>query len=230
MHWFYDSKFTESSTALASSELMHLKTLRIRSQEEIQVTDGEGQVHLCKVLDPKSGQLVVLSSQRKQTKTPAIHLVQALAKGDRDEQALQACVELGVRSITPWQAELSVVNWKGKEEKGRLRWQEIAISAMKQSQQAFLPEVRPVVATANLKPRGLGVVLDPRATLSIANLPSNFEELTIVVGPEGGIAPGELAQLVGAGFEARKLGDSILRTSTAGPAAMAAIFTKLQIW
>ena len=187
-------------------------------------------MYVCQVLEPKTGELKVLSKQQQQRSFPSIHLVQALAKGDRDEQAVQASVELGVSSITPWQSELAIVNWSGKEEKSRLRWQEIAVSAMKQSQQTFLPEVSALTTTKALRPRGFGIILDPRAALSITDLPVDVEELTIVVGPEGGISAAELEQLSGAGFEPRRLGDSILRTSTAGPAAIAAILTKLQIW
>lgn len=230
MHWFYDPKFTESSTSIAPSELDHFKSLRIRPMEEVTVTDGAGKFYICKVSEPKTGQLEVVSAHSQTKRTPEIHLVQALAKGDRDEQAVQACVELGVSSITPWQAELSIVNWSGKEEKGRLRWQEIATSAMKQSQQAYLPFVSEVASTKQLKPKGLGLVLDPRSSASLTDLPADTKELTIVVGPEGGITAGELEQLIGAGFESRKLGRSILRTSTAGPAAVAAILTKLQSW
>ena len=230
MHWFYDPGFIQSSTNIAKSELEHFKSLRIRNHEEISVTDGKGNVYVCQVLEPKTGELKVLSKQQQQRSFPSIHLVQALAKGDRDEQAVQASVELGVSSITPWQSELAIVNWSGKEEKSRLRWQEIAISAMKQSQQTFLPEVSALTTTKALRPRGFGIILDPRAALSITDLPVDVEELTIVVGPEGGISAAELEQLSGAGFEPRRLGDSILRTSTAGPAAIAAILTKLQIW
>ena len=230
MHWFYDPGFIQSSTTIAKSELEHFKSLRIRNLEEISVTDGKGNVYVCQVLEPKTGELKVLSMQQQQRSFPSIHLVQALAKGDRDEQAVQASVELGVSSITPWQSELAIVNWSGKEEKSRLRWQEIAISAMKQSQQTFLPEVSALTTTKALRPLGFGIILDPRAALSITDLPVDVEELTIVVGPEGGISAAELEQLSGAGFEPRRLGDSILRTSTAGPAAIAAILTKLQIW
>ncbi len=230
MHWFYDPGFIQSLTTIAKSELEHFKSLRIRNLEEISVTDGKGNVYVCQVLEPKTGELKVLSMQQQQRSFPSIHLVQALAKGDRDEQAVQASVELGVSSITPWQSELAIVNWSGKEEKSRLRWQEIAVSAMKQSQQTFLPEVSALTTTKALRPRGFGIILDPRAALSITDLPVDVEELTIVVGPEGGISAAELEQLSGAGFEPRRLGDSILRTSTAGPAAIAAILTKLQIW
>ncbi len=230
MHWFYDPGFIQSSTTIAKSELEHFKSLRIRNLEEISVTDGKGNVYVCQVLEPKTGELKVLSMQQQQRSFPSIHLVQALAKGDRDEQAVQASVELGVSSITPWQSELAIVNWSGKEEKSRLRWQEIAVSAMKQSQQTFLPEVSALSTTKALRPRGFGIILDPRAALLITDLPVDAKELTIVVGPEGGISAAELEQLSGAGFEPRRLGDSILRTSTAGPAAIAAILTKLQIW
>ncbi len=230
MHWFYDPQFTNSSNFISKTELDHFKSLRIRTKEEVSVTDGNGRVFVCQVLEPKTGELVVLSTQQYQRTSPQIHLVQALAKGDRDEQAVQASVELGVASITPWQSELSIVNWAGKEEKQRLRWQEIAISAMKQSQQAFLPVVRKVESTKTLKPEGVGLVLDPRAKRSIADLPDSYQNLTIVVGPEGGIPEAELELLKSCGFEPRKLGASILRTSTAGPAAIAAILTKLRIW
>lgn len=230
MHWFYDPSFTKSSTNIAKSELEHFKSLRIRTQEEVSVTDGKGKVFVCQVLEPKTGELDVLSIEQYERSFPAIHLVQALAKGDRDEQAVQASVELGVSSITPWQSDLAIVNWSGKEEKSRLRWQEIAVSAMKQSQQTFLPDVSTLATTKTLRPRGFGIVLDPRAALSITDLPVDLKELTIVVGPEGGIPAAELQHLRDSGFEPRKLGKSILRTSTAGPAAIAAILTKLQIW
>ena len=230
MHLFYDPEFIDSSNAITKSELEHFKSLRIRPFEEISVTDGKGKVYVCQVLEPKTGELKVLSTQQHERRFPPIHLIQALAKGDRDEQAVQASVELGVTSITPWQSELSIVNWSNKEEKGRLRWQEIAISAMKQSQQGFLAEVNSVATTKNLKPKGLGIVLDPRASASITDIPAGTHELTIVVGPEGGISAAELDQLAAAGFEPKRMGNSILRTSTAGPAAIAAILTKLQIW
>ncbi len=230
MHWFYDPDFRQSTSTIGKSELIHFKSLRIRAQQEIVVTDGKGMAYTCEVLDPKSGELRVISSIEKQRPALQIHLIQALAKGDRDEQAVQASVELGVTSITPWQSDLSIVNWAGKEDKGRNRWQEIAISAIKQSQQAFLPTVFPVQNTSRLKSSGFGLVLDPRASTSFGQIPESLDEFTIVVGPEGGIPVSELEQLKGAGFEPIKMGDSVLRTSTAGPAAIAAIFTKLHIW
>ncbi len=229
MHWFFDSSFSKDSNAIAKSELDHFKSLRIRVGERVAVTNGTGDVFICDTVDPKSGELNVLEENSQPAPKPRIHLVQALAKGDRDEMALQACVELGVISITPWQAELSIVDWTGKEAKGQTRWQEIAISAMKQSQRAHLPEVKKVQRTSELMPRGVGVILDPRSEESLLSLPSS-EEITLVVGPEGGITEKELEQLKAAGFIPMRLGSAIMRTSTAGPAAVAAILTKLQTW
>jgi 16S rRNA (uracil1498-N3)-methyltransferase len=229
MHWFFDPSFSQASNAIAKSELDHFKSLRIRVGERVAVTNGTGDVFICDTVDPKSGELNVLEENSQPAPKPRIHLVQALAKGDRDEMALQACVELGVISITPWQAELSIVDWTGKESKGQTRWQEIAISAMKQSQRAHLPGVNKVQRTSELMPRGVGVVLDPRSEGSLLSLPSS-EEITLVVGPEGGITEKELEQLKAAGFIPMRLGSAIMRTSTAGPAAVAAILTKLQTW
>jgi 16S rRNA (uracil1498-N3)-methyltransferase len=230
MHWFYDPNFTDTSRFITKSETEHFKSLRIRPNEEITITNGLGAFFLCKVLDPKSGAIEMVLSNHQEPPKVSIHLVQALAKGDRDEQAVQACVELGLKTITPWQSELSVSNWTGKESRGRQRWQEIVVSAMKQSQQANLPQVKDVRASFQLEPIGFGIVLDPRASLAITEVPKDIRELTIVVGPEGGITSGELDLLHSRGFRSYRLGPSVLRTSTAGPAAVASIFTSLSSW
>ena len=230
MHWFFDPTITVASQAITKEELRHLGSLRIRAGESIVVTDGRGAAHQFELIDTKSGTLRYQSSVAKSKPNPTIHLVQALAKGDRDELALQASVELGVDSVTPWQAELSISNWNGKEEKARERWQQIAIAAMKQSQQSFLPGVRELSTTAQLSPRGLGIVLLPEAEQSILELVAGVDELTLVVGPEGGISKSEVAQLVELGFKPGRLGPSVLRTSTAGPAAIAAIQALSGAW
>ncbi len=230
MHWFFDPDFTKDSSSIAESELNHLKSLRIRNEDSITVTDGRGNSYECKVLDSTKGLVSVVNVENRPQSFPKVHLIQALAKGDRDEQALQACVELGIATVTPWQAEHSVVLWGDKAERNRNRWQEIAISAMKQSQQSYLPLVNPLSQTADLSFLGRGYVLEPRATLSIGSIDTSADEITIVVGPEGGISDRELALLRDKGFVGIKLGDSILRTSTAGPAALAAILTLFDKW
>lgn len=229
MHWFYDPDILPESQVISTTELKHLGSLRIRSGEEIVITNGQGAGYRFVLKDPKSGALTFVSALSTAKPHLTIHLVQALAKGDRDELAIQAAIELGATSVVPWQAEHSVANWKGKEEKSRARWQQIAIAAMKQSQQVHLAEVGPLSLTPDLKPIGHGIVLDPGASRALSELPETAE-CTIVVGPEGGISQAELEMLEKSGFVRYRLGHSVLRTSTAGPAAIAALLALRGVW
>lgn len=227
MHWFFDPEFTQQSTQLTKDESKHLAALRIQVGEVIVVTDGKGQSFTCEIRDSRSGNLTVLESRKHEKPALSIHLVQALAKGGRDEMAVQAAVELGVTGITPWEGENSIANWRGKEEKGQQRWKQIAISAMKQSQQAYLPEVKPLAK--QLEPFGVGIVLEPGATTPISDAPVAVD-YTVVVGPEGGFSKRELEDLRAAGFGHYRLGESVLRTSSAGPAAISALWTLRGSW
>ena len=202
MHWFYDPSITDSSSVITATELEHFKSLRIRDGEEVSITNGVGGVLTATVSNAATGQLEPKSFQVTARSTPAIHLVQSLAKGGRDEAALQAAVELGVSSITPLQASRSVVEWGAKASRNQERWNQIAISAMKQSQQASTSIV--------------GLQLE--------------NEVTIVVGPEGGFAQHEIDSLASQGFVGVRLGASILRTSSAGPAAIAALMALSGQW
>jgi 16S rRNA (uracil1498-N3)-methyltransferase len=185
---------------------------------------------------------------------PMLTLVQALAKGDRDELAIQAATELGVDRVIPWAAERSVSRWAGpKLAKGRERWRTIVREAAKQSVRAWVPEVGELAALsdiASLLPSSRVLVLEPTAELALTGLTiaeptstgladdepeghgtgASDRDLVLVVGPEGGIAPSELSALTAAGADAVRLGGSVLRTSTAGPAALAAINVILHRW
>ena len=230
MHWFYDPTFSAESSKVRVEEVPHFKSLRIREGEGLVVTDGRGGVFLCEAANPVTGEVRVQSSEYKAPETLQIQLIQGIAKGDRDELALQASVELGCTSVVAWQAEHSVSRWTGKEDKNRERWQQIAIGAMKQSRQAFLPEVSGPLSTEALRPLGHGIILDPPAELSLAELDREFASYSIVVGPEGGISDSEIDQLKRAGFVSYRLGDAVMRTSTAGPAAIAALKTMRGLW
>ncbi len=230
MHWFYDETFSQASSSISTDELRHFRSLRIKQNEEIAITDGRGAVFYCKAVNPETGEVEILKSEVRPSLSPRMHLVQALAKGDRDEQALQMAVELGVASVTPWQAEHSIVIWAEKAEKNRQRWQEIANAAMKQSHQAHKTLVECLAKTKDLRPKGTGILLDPKAQKPISAVQKDTQELTLVVGPEGGFAEAELKQLNEQGFESYRLGPSVLRTSTAGPAAMAAILALTGRW
>ncbi|MEY4990350.1 MAG: hypothetical protein RIS08_576 [Actinomycetota bacterium] len=219
MHWFYEPDF-KSGKSLSSETKKHLVALRIEATEPIVVTDGNGSTWEAFVA---GGEISSIGAEKRALESgPGFTLVQALAKSDRDELALQASVELGANRIVPWQAQRSIVRWDQKAEKNRLRWQAIAIESMKQSQRSFAPLVSDLVTTKQIEADGLGVILDPRAEVSISELPA-ADRYTIVVGPEGGIAEEELGALKSKGFLGVRLGRGVLRASNAGPAAIAAL-------
>ncbi|WP_308796432.1 16S rRNA (uracil(1498)-N(3))-methyltransferase [Agromyces silvae] len=222
---------------LAGDEARHaVAVARVRVGERLSIGDGRGTIVRGEVVAtaPRALSLAVGEVLLTERAAPSIALVQALAKGDRDELAVQAATELGVDRIVPWAAARSVSRWEGpKADKGRLRWATIAREAAKQSIRAWLPEVDEVTATAHLPRRLDGarlLVLEPTAEVALTDLSFDGRDLALIVGPEGGIAPSELDGLAAAGAEAVRLGASVLRTSTAGPAAIAVISAALGRW
>jgi 16S rRNA (uracil1498-N3)-methyltransferase len=166
---------------------------------------------------------------REERPRPELWLAQALAKGDRDELAIQAATELGVSGVIPWQAERSVSRWEGaKAEKGRDRWQSIVREASKQSIRAWTPRVEGIATTAALAQLpGLVLVLEPTASTRLTDVVlDDADRITLVVGPEGGVSPKELEQFA----THVRLGSEVLRTSTAGPAAIAVLNARLGRW
>jgi 16S rRNA (uracil1498-N3)-methyltransferase len=211
---------------------------RMRVGEDIQLSNGTGlRVRgEIKHIRPNLVEIQVTESLQETNPEVMVTLVQALAKGDRDELAIQAATELGVYSVIPWEADRSISKWIGlKEEKAVARWQTIVTEAAKQSLRSFTPIVKPAVATLGLSQLvsefDSVLILDPTAEQGLGSLEfSQPQSLAIVVGPEGGITPQELEQLESAGAKRVRLGQSILRTSTAGVAAIAAIMAKTNPW
>jgi 16S rRNA (uracil1498-N3)-methyltransferase len=167
--------------------------------------------------------------------SPEIWLVQALAKGDRDELAIQACTELGVDRIIPWQAARSVSVWKeDKATKGQVRWNKIVTEASKQSLRAWVPEVRALCTTPDIAQLGEDnqlVLLEAQGSDRLsAYIPPQHKNLVLIVGPEGGIEPSEREMLLDAGAVDLRLGSTVLRTSTAGVAALAVMNSAMGRW
>jgi 16S rRNA (uracil1498-N3)-methyltransferase len=221
------------SVTLAGAEGRHAVTVaRVRVGERLRIADGRGTVVRGEVVavDKDSLELAVDAVDVEPAPRPSLTLVQALAKGGRDEMAVQAATEIGVDRVVPWSAARSVSRWDGaKVEKGRARLAAIAHEAAKQA-------IRPLVTTGQLV-SALGdgttlVLLDPTATVRLATWepPTDAEDIALVVGPEGGIDGAELDRLEAAGAVRVRLGDSVLRTSTAGPAALAVLQARLGRW
>jgi 16S rRNA (uracil1498-N3)-methyltransferase len=226
------------SVTLTGTEAHHAAAVRrVRIGEEVTVGDGRGawlSGH-CEAVSPREVTVRITAREDVPAARPRIILVQALAKGDRDELAVQAATELGVDEIVPWQAARSVSRWDAaRAEKGRARWAGIVREAAKQAHRAWIPEVAVLATTDSLVGRATGshvVILEPTAGFRLTDVaPDADRDVVLIVGPEGGIAPEELAALRAAGATAARLGDTVLRTSTAGPAAIAVLSAALHRW
>ena len=223
------------TVAIDAEEAKHaISVRRMRVGEAIQLADGRGLRARGVVENIQPGSLAVLVEQVIQELEPSLKLtlVQALAKGDRDEMAIQAASELGIWNVIPWQAERSISRWDGpKVAKGVARWQAIVGEASKQSLQAFEPKVSDPLDSRALA-NGFSqfdrvLVLDPTSDVGIAQVSFSSEaRVALVVGPEGGISNSELDLFESSGAIRVRLGSSILRTSTAGVVAISAIQTK----
>ncbi len=220
------------SVVLDGPEGRHAVTVRrIGVGERVDVADGQGTLARCTVRSVQKEALTLTVDERVELPEPAprFGLVQALAKGDRDELAIEAATELGVDEVVPWQAERSIVVWRGaRGARSRSKWEQTVRTAAKQSRRARVPVVGPLVDRAGLVARvqaaTLTVVLHEEATEPLAGVqvPTSGEVL-LVVGPEGGITPAEVDALVAEGAIVCRIGREVLRSSTAGPAALSVL-------
>ena len=207
---------------LTGAEARHAAAvMRLRVGEQLQVVDGAG-VRVTGVVSAVDGadrlELDVATVVREQPPGCRLVLVQALAKGGRDEQAIEAGTEVGMDAAIPWQAARSVSRWRGpKLAKGVQRWRQVVLAATKQSRRAFLPEVRGLLDGEELLATVRSAVGKGSAVLvahESADLPigrceisAHCPEVLVVVGPEGGLAEAEV--------------DGLRRRSAGGPAGSA---------
>jgi len=222
---------------LGGDEARHAVTVaRLRVGERVSIGDGRGTIATGPVIEVAPRALAITVEEVAVEEAPDVRLtlVQALAKGDRDELAVQAATELGVDRVIPWSAARSVSRWDGpKAQKGRTRWASIVREATKQSIRSWIATVDEPATTAQLPARLEGarmLLLEPTAAIRVTDVELDGRDLALVVGPEGGIAPAELERLVADGAEPVRLGSSVLRTSTAGPAAIAVLSARLGRW
>jgi 16S rRNA (uracil1498-N3)-methyltransferase len=208
--------------------------LRLTQGETVRIGDGNGTVAEGEVVDAGPSGLLVAVRARFEVPapTPEFVLVQALPKGDRGALAVELATELGVDRIVPWAASRCVTRWRDdRVEKGLAKWRSAARAAAKQSRRPRLPEVTEPMTTREvcgmLADTDLAVVLHEQARRPLAELqlPSTGT-VAVVVGPEGGLTDGEVMAFRAAGAHSVRLGPEVLRTSTAGAAALAALSAK----
>ncbi|MBF4163383.1 16S rRNA (uracil(1498)-N(3))-methyltransferase [Nocardioides acrostichi] len=211
---------------------------RLREGELVVLTDGLG--------ISATGTIVGTAKRRLEVRldevatapepTPSVTVVQALPKGDRGELAVEVLTEIGAARIVPWAAERSVAVWKGERaERGHARWSSTAREATKQARRAWHPQVLPLTRTEKvldlMRDAALAVVLHEEATTPLAGLEVPGEgDVVVVVGPEGGLTGAEVSAFTQAGALSVRLGSEVLRTSTAGVAAVAALLSRTARW
>lgn len=221
-----------AAVVLDGPEGRHAATVRrIGVGESVLLSDGRGTRATARVVATGKAELELTVTAVEQDPEPALRLVlvQALAKADRDDQAIESATELGVDEVVPWQAARSIVVWRGERAaKALLKWESVVTAAAKQARRSRVPVVaEPVTQRAlveRIRGSALALVLHEDATTPLAtqSLPDSGDVL-VVVGPEGGISPEELAAFEQAGAVAVRLGSTVLRSSSAGPAALAVL-------
>ncbi|MEO7262253.1 MAG: 16S rRNA (uracil(1498)-N(3))-methyltransferase [Jatrophihabitantaceae bacterium] len=224
---------------LTGSEAHHAATVkRLAVGEQALLSDGLGGLAEGRASQVSPDRVVfeVLSRRSLPAAEPRLVVVQALPKGERAELAVELLTELGVDEIVPWSAARSVSQWKGdRVAKGLAKWQRVAQAAAKQSRRARVPLVSELAGSdqvaARIAAAGLALLLHEEADepLSRVAVPAGGE-LLVVVGPEGGLSPAELTLFTGCGGRPVRLGAEVLRTSTAGAAALAVLSVALGRW
>lgn len=243
----YETLTPGASFELDGPEGKHALVKRMEVGESIDLGDGTGRRAVGTVHSlTDRGVIVCVEQLREERTSPRIYLVQALAKDGRDLLAIETATELGVYGVLPWSADRSIVRWKGERAaKAHTKWQNTVTAAAKQSRRALIPEVYDLYSTTDLvelieEVTGQGsavFILHEQATerlsaqaAKLAGGESLPEEIYLLVGPEGGISDREVQLFTEAGAHLALLGDEVLRSSTAGSAAMCTLNVVLGRW
>ncbi|MHB1066807.1 MAG: 16S rRNA (uracil(1498)-N(3))-methyltransferase [Candidatus Nanopelagicales bacterium] len=229
-----------SRVRVTGTEARHAVTvMRLSPGQVVQLVDGQGGRAAGTVLasaDRRAMAVEVTAVLREDAPSLRLTAVQALAKGERGELAVQQLTEIGADEIIPWAAAASVVRWRAdRAARSRQRWVDASTAAAKQSRRARFPVIAPLASTADVLARmgtaALALVLHESAGQPLGGVAVPQQgEVLLVVGPEGGITPGELACFTGAGARAVRLGPTVLRTSSAGMVAAGIILAASPRW
>lgn len=222
---------------LDGDEGRHAATVkRMREGEVIHLCDGQGTRAIATVVKVHKHSLDLTIDQFtfEDAPEPRFVVVQALAKGERAELAVEMLTEVGADAIIPWRAEHSIGKWDSVE-KGLEKWRRTSRESAKQSRRAWIPEISNLKSTAEvceLMSQAQSVfVLHESADQALAACAIREQgTIMIVVGPEGGISPDELAAFASAGARVVHMGASVMRTSTAGAIAVGGLLMRSQRW
>ena len=232
---------TQKPHSIPAELLHHLRVRRINEGEVIPIFDGQGHTSSATLvrLDNKTGELAISTvKQDTQSEPPyGITLAQGLAGGDKMDWVIEKAVETGASQIVPLQCERSVIKLNRSSDAERaqkrlLHWRAITQAACEQCERTVLPLVDPIQEIEHYLAKADAELKDalkllfctgdyPSLAKAIAPLPA--QDVILLIGPEGGFTPEEIGLAIKAGFLAVSLGKRILRTETAGIAAISTI-------
>lgn len=215
-----------------------VRVLRLKSGDVFNLFNGDGNDYPAEItaIDKKGAKARILSCHAVNNESPLrIHLFQSIARGEKMDWILQKATELGVSAFTPMVSDRTEVKLDNERSDRKLsHWQGVIRSACEQSGRAILPEVSPPISINQMNgavKREQAYYLDPEAAEGINGLdPDRTVGLALAIGPEGGFSERDIRLLQTAGFKGLKVGPRILRTETAGMAAIAALQSRFGDW
>ncbi len=223
------------TAALSENAAAHaIRVMRLKVGDTLTLFCGDGVDYHCALVsvEKKSASVEVLSQAVINNESPLnIRLLQGISSGDRMDYTIQKAVELGVTEIFPLSTERSVTKLSGDRTEKRVEhWQGVAIAACEQSGRAVLPTVHLPLTLAQWlgqheTQQSLNVLLNPIGAKNLAQLKKPESHIHILIGPEGGLSPGEITLAGQHHFQSIVLGPRILRTETAALTAIASMQT-----
>ena len=243
MYQFFveDEQVTEDGVLITGSDVNHIRNvLRMKPGEKVRISTRAGANYLCSITQVEEMSVAVqIVETMAGTELPnRIVLFQGLPKADKMELIIQKAVELGAAEIVPVSMKNCVVKLDAKKAENKVkRWQQIAESAAKQSKRSLIPAVHEVLSyreavayaaecDVRLVPYENEQGMAGTKTMIEAIVPG--ESIAVFIGPEGGFDESEIAEARDAGMKTISLGNRILRTETAGLAALSILMYQIE--
>ncbi|WP_022940213.1 16S rRNA (uracil(1498)-N(3))-methyltransferase [Psychromonas hadalis] len=229
---FYDPQplTVKQTVQLGDDVTQHIRVLRLKVKGTITLFNGQGGEYSATLIDVQKRNCTVHIDDFHETDNESplhLHLGQVISRGERMEFVIQKAVELGVNEITPLISERCGVKINlERMAKKQQQWQKIAIAACEQSGRNSVPTIHAteqLTAWCSAPTDAVKLTLHPRAKYSINTLPDNITNISLLIGPEGGLSEQEITLTETLNFTETLLGPRILRTETAALTAITAL-------
>jgi len=236
---FFVPELSDGSSVTVDGDEAHhaIKVMRMKVGERLQVSDGRGNwiEGSISAIDKSSFKVDVAERGHTSRSHPEFVVIQALTKSERAKETIELLVEGGADRIIAWQSDHCIAKWKSDMQN---KWESAAVASCKQSRRHTIPKIEAPITLTQIRERftanSLLVVLHESAQekISVVVSPSaiSFDQIVLVIGPEGGISKDELRELEAIGAKIVRLGSPVLRSAHAGLAGLSAISALIKHW